>query len=82
MPSREASLAAKPPGSARGDEGRAQDVLAQVFATLLVVGGDSGGTLKVEAVAGRAQPAFCLSLGVGVEHDAHGGAFVRGAGGR
>ena len=30
-------------------EGRAQDVLAQVLATLLVVGGDFGGSLKVEA---------------------------------
>jgi hypothetical protein len=30
-------------------QGRAQDVLAQVFATLHVVRGDCGRTLKVEA---------------------------------
>jgi hypothetical protein len=57
-------------------EAWAQDVFAQSESALLVVGGDSGSCVQVEAMVLGAQFAFGNGAVVGVEHDANGFAFV------
>jgi len=62
--------------SLASSEAWAQDVFAQGEPALLVVGGDLGGSVKIEPLGLRTQRALADGAVVGVEHDAQGLALV------
>jgi hypothetical protein len=66
--------------SLASSEAWAQDVAAQPFAAILVVGGHAGSSLQVECVGLPAQSTLGDRLLVRVEHDADGLALPRRTG--